>query len=265
MMSSTPVSGMFSQVQDTLQFYCSTSIVQSFLNSDQNKKMRELWDSFASKHSQINGGGPSLGGSNAPDSCSMHFDYLAIYKDVFFSADGVSCEGDYYEKLRCELVEKKSWGSHNILSTCDWEAEICYSEKPKDNLICVKNTVKFDLDDSKTQGIPQEAPEVIAKELVQDPRSALSSQATSNKIPNTPPSSPTTTTPVRTLAVGAGAASTAYFAYKAYKEIRSIYEGKEQAKETPNKSKEKASGWRAVGYAAAAIGSGAFTVYAIKI
>jgi len=260
MMSSTPFSDLFSQVQDSLNSYCSASIVQSFLNSDQNRKMKELWDGFASKHKNINGGGPSFGGSRSPNSYSIHFYDLAIYKDVSFSVDGETYQGEYHEKLKCELEEIKSWGSHYISATCELKAEICYSEKPRSNWLCMTNTVKFDLNDPKAQGIPQESPEEMAKRLVQGWGSSPS-QATSSKPTNTPPS----TSLGRTFAIGASAASTAYFAYKAYNEIRRIYEGREQAKDSPNKAKEKASGWRALGYGAAAIGSGALTVYALKI
>jgi len=270
MKSSTPVSDLLSQVQDSLNSYCNASIVRSFLNSDQNRKMRELWDGFASKHRQIDGGRPSVGGSRTSNGCSINFRDDAIYNGPF-SADGESYQGRIHETLKCELMEKKSWGGRSISPICYWSAELCYAENEvsdnewsKGSMCVVEKTIKFNLDGSNTEGIPKETPDEMAKRIIEHNNRILGTSGNSaNNIPPSP--SPNVTGPGKAFAIAAGVASTAYFAYKACYETRRIYEGNEQQKDTPNKAKEKASGWRALGYATAAIGSGALTVYALKI
>ncbi len=89
---------------------------------------------------------------------------------------------------------------------------------------------------------------------------------------NSPPQNPTSFSYLQT---GLGAASTMYCVYKTYKEMMKIDEegqrdeGASRLKRAEGHagsgdSKNQASGWRALGYLATAIASGAFTLYTIR-
>lgn len=179
-------------------------------------------------------------------------------------------DGLYNERLECVVKRVVNHTNHEeIEPNSRWVAEACYRPRLVEGVTYVfgeepyecekKNIVIIDLKDpTKHQEIPKDTKDI-----------PLFSEKTT------------------LLEIGIGSLCTIFFAYKAYKEIRKIYEenrrkpvekeshtkAKDEKKSSSdtalkaatNKSKEKASRRRALGYTAAAIGSGAYTLYTIAI
>ncbi len=260
------LSGIEGRIKD-MGFDCGNSIKYLCLSPSQYNKIETLVDEFINKHDKLVSDKKSSGSItsgpatiNGKKDDSISWSMFTGYRGPV-QVGGANHHGWYDERLGCTFQRVvKSTNNEEIEANCKWEAEACYSPTGEaGDIQCeTKNKIEFDLNDpTKHLEIPKDTNDI-----------PLFSEKTA------------------LLKIGIGSLSTIFFTYKAYKEIRKIYEEnrrkpveknprikakdeKESSsepalKDGANKPQPKASRWRALGYTAAAIGSGAFSLYSYQ-